>query len=77
MLKRSTINLLFIVFGLLFFASSQAEEKKTTGEYLGAKTATHPSWFKESFLDLEEDIADAAEADKRLVVFFAYPAPSS
>ncbi len=44
-----------------------------TGEFRGAKNATHPSWFKESFLDLEEDIADATENNKRLVVYFWQP----
>jgi len=43
------------------------------GKYIGAKTATHPSWFKESFLDLDEDIADAAESNKRLVLYFWQP----
>jgi len=43
------------------------------GEYRGGKNATHPTWFKESFLDLEEDIAEATENDKRLVVYFWQP----
>lgn len=43
------------------------------GEYLGAKTASHPDWFKESFLDLEEDIADATASNKRLVLYFWQP----
>ncbi len=50
-----------------------AEEIKKEGGYFGAKTATHPEWFKESFLDLEEDIADAASKNKRLVVYFWQP----
>lgn len=50
--------------------STQSEK---TGEFRGAKDATHPDWFKESFLDLEEDIADAAENNKRLVVYFWQP----
>ena len=29
-----------------------------------------PEWFKNSFLDLEEDIAEAKEAGKRLMIFF-------
>ncbi len=43
------------------------------GEYRGAKTAKHPDWFKESFLDLEEDIADATAENKRLVLYFWQP----
>ena len=29
-----------------------------------------PSWFKESFLDLREDVADAARANKGLLLYF-------
>ena len=29
-----------------------------------------PDWFKVSFLDLYEDVAEAAESDKRLMVYF-------
>lgn len=29
-----------------------------------------PAWFKNSFLDLEEDIAEAGESGKRLMIFF-------
>lgn len=40
------------------------------GAYLGARATEYPSWFKESFLDLREDIAEAARADKRVVLLF-------
>lgn len=53
--------------------SQQHEPSKKMGAYRGAKTATHPKWFKESFLDLEEDINDASEKNKRLVVYFWQP----
>jgi len=43
------------------------------GEFKGAKDATHPEWFKESFLDLEEDIDEATENNKRLVIYFWQP----
>ncbi len=60
------------------FADENKSELNTTsvekiGEFLGAKNATHPQWFKESFLDLEEDIAEATESNKRLVVYFWQP----
>ncbi len=29
-----------------------------------------PDWFKSSFLDIREDVADAAQADKRVVLYF-------
>jgi thioredoxin-related protein len=64
-----------IIIALLIMPPSMAKEEKEepTGKYFGAKTATHPAWFKESFLDLEEDIADSAQQGKRLVVYFWQP----
>ena len=46
------------------FASSEL------GKFLGAMESEHPSWFKDSFLDFEEDIAEAATQEKRLVLYF-------
>ena len=65
-----------LLFGLIIILSTSvafAEKVKKEGGYFGAKTATHPAWFKESFLDLEEDIADAASNNKRLVLYFWQP----
>jgi len=53
--------------------NAKATHAGKMGEFRGAKDATHPTWFKESFLDLEEDIAEATENDKRLVVYFWQP----
>lgn len=30
----------------------------------------HPSWFKQSFLDIREDVAEAQEAGKRVMLYF-------
>ncbi|NDA15481.1 MAG: DUF255 domain-containing protein, partial [Gammaproteobacteria bacterium] len=43
---------------------------EATGAFLGAKDTEHPDWFKESFLDFEDDIDEAAAEDKRLVLYF-------
>jgi len=45
-----------------------ADEEKI-GSFSGAKPTTHPTWFKESFLDFEEDVAEAAAQGKRLVLY--------
>jgi thioredoxin-related protein len=63
----------FITLFCIFFVSVMLATEKKEGTYSGAKTATHPGWFKESFLDLEEDIADAAANRKRIVVYFWQP----
>ena len=46
----------------------QAEQKK--GEFHGAGSFSIPAWFKHSFLDLREDIRDAAAEGKRVMVYF-------
>ncbi len=53
---------------LLFFNTLSAEDKKT-GEFFGAKNTYMPSWFLNSFLDLNEDIEDLASENKRLIVY--------
>ena len=40
------------------------------GAFLGAKPTEYPDWFKQSFLDLEEDVGEAGEAGRRVIVFF-------
>jgi len=43
------------------------------GSYHGAMDTVYPDWFKTSFLELEEDILEAREADKRLMLVFHQP----
>lgn len=50
--------------------SAQSSETAEAGEFFGAIQTTHPDWFKESFLEFEEDIDEAAEQGKRLVLYF-------
>lgn len=38
------------------------------GRVIGAVMAEHPSWFKESFLDLTEDVAEAAELGRHVIL---------
>lgn len=61
-------NLLMIL--LCFMLIPAAAETTKPGEYLGAKTAETPHWFKESFLEFEEDVAEAAEQNKRVMLYF-------
>ena len=65
----SIVTLLLTTVALLFstIVSSSAKEE---GKFYGAKMTEYPEWFKESFLDIREDIAEAAEAGKRLAIFF-------
>jgi len=48
-----------------------AEEKHPTrGEFYGATDTIYPDWFKVSFMELEEDVAEAAEEGRRLMLVF-------
>ncbi|MGI9317330.1 MAG: thioredoxin family protein [bacterium] len=49
---------------------AQESQQPAMGKFLGAKETTHPDWFKESFLDFDEDIAEAADQGKRLILYF-------
>jgi len=40
------------------------------GEYLGARPSERPEWFKESFLEFEEDVAEAAAEGRRVMLYF-------
>ena len=72
MKKMIKLTRYLLLCGVFLVFSTYAEEKKS-GEYFGAKTATHPEWFKESFLDFEEDIDETTANNKRLVLYFWQP----
>lgn len=59
---------ILLVAGLLLLSSAVADTPK--GKFFGAIETEFPSWFKESFLDLKEDIAEAAANNKRVMLFF-------
>ena len=56
----------------LSWSGVQAEEAHTPeAEHVTIPApAYHPEWFKQSFLELSEDIQEATEEDKRLIVYF-------
>ena len=52
------------------FDLSKLREPKKVGEFLGAMPTEYPDWFKDSFLEFTEDIAEAAAEGKRLAILF-------
>lgn len=40
------------------------------GRFLGAEASEPPAWFKESFLDFDEDVREAAANHKRVMLYF-------
>lgn len=68
-MKRLILTITLIALAL----AAQAEVGKPAarkGAYLGAKDTVYPAWFKESFLDLREDLAEARKDGKRVMLLF-------
>ena len=55
------------IFSTLLLFSSQL--LATQGKVIGGQMSEHPSWFKESFLDIAEDVAEASENGKHVILF--------
>lgn len=54
----------------LVFVVACLHTAHAAGKLTGGKNHRAPDWFKESFLDLKEDAAEAAAANKHTIVFF-------
>jgi thioredoxin-related protein len=67
---RSTIRLLRCVAMALVIAASVASAHAAEAFNPSPHAIDIPPWFKTSFLDLREDIAEAARSRKRLMVYF-------
>ncbi|MDH5424602.1 MAG: thioredoxin fold domain-containing protein [Gammaproteobacteria bacterium] len=65
-----TLYFLVICFLLAASAVSAKEEGELGEGMVNPGYHEKPEWFKNSFLDLNEDIAEASEAGKKLIVFF-------
>lgn len=63
--RLSAVLLLFVTFPLY-----AAEAAHRHGAYYGGKATEYPAWFKESFLDLKEDIREAEKSGKRVLLLF-------
>ncbi len=60
------IKLCFL--SLLF--ASQAIYAAETGKVTGGISYEIPNWFKQSFLEIADDVEEAADADKHVLLFF-------
>lgn len=73
---KTTLLIAFLasLFGLAPAQAAEAAKAATgthaKGAYLGAKPTEYPGWFKDSFLDLREDVAEAARNKKRVLLLF-------
>ncbi len=55
---------------MLALAQVTAASETELGNYYGAIASEKPDWFKESFLEFEEDVAEAAAAGRRVMLYF-------
>jgi thioredoxin-related protein len=68
--SRSSARILSALALLIPLSTASVFASNEIGKFLGAMESEHPSWFKDSFLDFEDDIAEAATQEKRLVLYF-------
>lgn len=57
-----------LIFGSVLHAASP--EGELASGMVNPGHQDKPTWFKQSFLDFQEDIAEAASQDKRLILYF-------
>jgi len=67
-MRNSYIRLIsLIVLNLLFLVILNAK----TGQVSGGQSHEMPSWFKQSFLDIQEDIEEAKDENKHIMLFLS------
>ncbi|MCU0971976.1 MAG: thioredoxin fold domain-containing protein [Gammaproteobacteria bacterium] len=49
--------------------AAAADAPPAPGKITGIKRGEHPEWFKESFLDIGEDVGEAARAGRHVILF--------
>jgi thioredoxin-related protein len=71
-MKQLTLQVLIILCAVLILPvhANAAGETELTPALVNPGHEQQPEWFKVSFLDLYEDIAEAAEDDKRVMIYF-------
>ncbi len=66
---QKSIRFITVLFTLLFISTTVYGAQK--GKVTGGTAHHYPDWFKASFLDISEDIAEAKEGDKHLMLFMS------
>ncbi len=68
--KCVVLFLTLLVFGLMLTEMPSAAEDELGASMVNPGYHEHPSWFKQSFLDIRDDVAEAAEEGKRVLLYF-------
>lgn len=61
---------IYALLGLVLAGSASAMEEKLGADMVNPGYQEHPVWFKQSFLDIREDVSEAAEENKRVLLYF-------
>ena len=64
------ISLMMIMLLAMIPWNTSLASEVEPGKYYGAIPSEKPDWFKESFLEFEEDVAEAAAAGRRVMLYF-------
>ncbi len=67
---RFNHKLFVLVFMLMYPWNASLGSEVEPGKYYGAIPSEKPEWFKESFLEFEDDVAEAAAAGRRVMLYF-------
>lgn len=67
---NSLVTTLITIALVVVLPPSGAADTPTRGSITGGVTHQAPAWFKESFLDIAEDVDEASEAGKQVLLFF-------
>ncbi len=71
MFKQRILIMVFTAAGFLSLAlGAAAGDKPSIGKVFGGQVTEFPHWFKESFLGIAEDVEEAKEQDKHVLLFF-------
>ena len=60
---------LLLLFALLLCSLAAQPLGADSGKVVGGKSSEHPAWFKESFLDIAEDVGEAAAEGRHVMLF--------
>ena len=60
----------FFIIGVLFISSTISAETNKPGQIIGGAVHEAPEWFKESFLEIQDDVDEATEENKHVLLFF-------
>ncbi len=64
---RLSIGLMIGIFGVAPLAAAETQEP---GRFLGTMDTTYPAWFKNSFLELADDVDEALGQGRRVIILF-------